>query len=263
MRGLDEYWRTPEPGNVPDSLLGPVNPEFSAQAEVADRRGLADTWGPYELVAMITNSSLNQYADSSVAGYNYVWVDSTAVRDSLTWYYVAAYSSGSYDLGTSYAGSKSPVTNTLESSNVNRNGASGLWMGTYPFATGHAYFPKTALGLKYIGAGIKAITVVDVASTETVPVRASLAQNYPNPFNPVTTIRYTVGATGGQSSVAGTVRLAVYDLLGREVSVLVQERQTPGNYEAQFDGSGLSSGVYLYRLQSGSITETRTCLLMK
>jgi hypothetical protein len=263
MRGLDEYWRTPAPGNVPDSLLAPINPEFSAQAEVADKRGLADTWGPYELVAMIPNSSLDQYADSSMAGYSYVWVDSTAVRDTLTWYYVAAYSSGSYDLGASYAGSKSPVTNTLESSNVNRNGASGLWMGTYPFATGHVNFPKTAQGLKYIGAGIKATTVVDVANTETLPANASLAQNYPNPFNPVTNIRYAVGATGGQSSVSSAVRLAVYDLLGREVAVLVQEKRTPGSYEVQFDGSGLSSGVYLYRLQSGSFTDTKKLLLMK
>ena len=83
-----------------------------------------------------------------------------------------------------------------------------------------------------------------VQDADAVPVEFSLLQNYPNPFNPTTEISYQV-------PVASTVRLAVYDLLGREVAVLVNERKAPGSYEVKFDGSSLSSGVYIYRLQAG------------
>jgi photosystem II stability/assembly factor-like uncharacterized protein len=73
------------------------------------------------------------------------------------------------------------------------------------------------------------------------PVGFNLDQNYPNPFNPTTVISY-------QLPVVSNVRLGVYDLLGREVAVLVNERKAPGSYEVKFDGAGLASGVYFYRL---------------
>jgi hypothetical protein len=90
----------------------------------------------------------------------------------------------------------------------------------------------------------------------------ALEQNYPNPFNPATLIRYAVGGTGGQGPPAGLVRLVVYDLLGREVAVLVNEPKTPGRYEVKFDGTGLASGVYLYRLSAGIYAESRKLLLV-
>jgi hypothetical protein len=84
-----------------------------------------------------------------------------------------------------------------------------------------------------------------------VPKETALMQNWPNPFNPTTSIGYTVGAGSGQQSVVSEVQLAVYDLLGREVAVLVDERKEPGNYSVKFDGSCLSSGTYIYRLTVG------------
>jgi hypothetical protein len=83
-----------------------------------------------------------------------------------------------------------------------------------------------------------------------------LEQNYPNPFNPSTRIKYTVG-------VANDVRLVVYDLLGREVAVLVSERKAPGSYKANFDGSALASGVYIYRFSAGSFVQSRKMTLVK
>ncbi len=77
---------------------------------------------------------------------------------------------------------------------------------------------------------------------ENPPTGSSLGQNYPNPFNPSTEIRY-------QISEVSHVTLKVYDLLGREVATLVNERLQPGSYETTFDGSGLASGVYFYRFQ--------------
>jgi len=84
----------------------------------------------------------------------------------------------------------------------------------------------------------------------------SLAQNYPNPFNPSTNISYTVPSHQ-------FVSLQVYDVLGRKVATLVNETKDAGTYSVRFDASSLPSGVYLYRLQAGSYSETKKLLLMK
>jgi hypothetical protein len=83
-----------------------------------------------------------------------------------------------------------------------------------------------------------------------------LAQNYPNPYNPTTVVSY-------QLPVAGAVRLVVYDILGREVAVLVDEKQGAGSYSAHWDARGFASGVYFYRLQAGEFAETKKMILMK
>jgi hypothetical protein len=88
------------------------------------------------------------------------------------------------------------------------------------------------------------------------PLRYALEQNFPNPFNPKTVISYQLPAVSD-------VRLVVYDLLGREVAVLVNDRRGPGRYEAAFDGTNLSSGVYLVRMTAGKYVQTRKILLMK
>ena len=91
---------------------------------------------------------------------------------------------------------------------------------------------------------------------ETLPNSFTLGQNYPNPFNPTTTIAYQVPATG-------LVTLEVFDLLGRSVSMLVNETISAGQYTVDFDAAELPSGVYLYRLTAGSNVETKKMLLMK
>jgi hypothetical protein len=97
--------------------------------------------------------------------------------------------------------------------------------------------------------------------TSSVPVEAKgfsyqLAQNYPNPFNPSTEIRYQVAGVSD-------VRLDVFDMLGRKVSTLVNERQAAGSYQVNFNAAGLSSGVYFYKLQAGTFVETRKMMLVK
>jgi hypothetical protein len=94
------------------------------------------------------------------------------------------------------------------------------------------------------------------AEREESPASITLNQNYPNPFNPTTEIGY-------QISEIGRTRLSVYDLLGREVAVLVDGVMPAGEHRVSFDASGLSSGVYLYRLQSDSMVETRRMTLVK
>ncbi|NOX65084.1 MAG: T9SS type A sorting domain-containing protein [Chlorobi bacterium] len=103
--------------------------------------------------------------------------------------------------------------------------------------------------------------IVSVDNKETIPVEFELKQNYPNPFNPSTTIRYSIPAVG--KGHAASVRLIIYDILGREVATLVNKEQSPGNYSVQFDASGLSSGLYVYRLTSGSYSKSLKLMLMK
>ena len=76
-----------------------------------------------------------------------------------------------------------------------------------------------------------------------MPLTFDLSQNYPNPFNPSTVIKHTIADVRSQKSDVKGVKLVVYDLLGREVAVLVNEKKAPGSYEVTFDGRGLASGL--------------------
>ena len=95
-----------------------------------------------------------------------------------------------------------------------------------------------------------------IISGNEIPAKFSLSQNYPNPFNPNTQINYTI-------ALDGQVTLRVFDILGKEVATLVNEKQNPGTYSLNFDGSNLSSGLYYYRLESGDYSDTRKMLLIK
>jgi hypothetical protein len=77
-----------------------------------------------------------------------------------------------------------------------------------------------------------------------------LTQNFPNPFNPNTIINY-------QLPISNFVSLKVYDAIGKEVSTLVNEKQNAGSYEIEFNGEGLPSGIYFYKLEVGSPREAR------
>ena len=105
------------------------------------------------------------------------------------------------------------------------------------------------------------LTFIFGNSFEELPNKFLLSQNYPNPFNPQTKIKFDVPANvKGQTS---NVKLVVYDLLGREVTMLVNEELKPGTYEADWDGSNFSSGVYFYKILSGDFVETKKMLMVK
>jgi len=92
----------------------------------------------------------------------------------------------------------------------------------------------------------------------------TLSQNYPNPFNPMTTIIFGVASSPLIPLQRGRfVKLVVYDVMGREVQTLVNERLQPGTYEAMFDGSLMNSGVYFYKITTGGYSETKRMILLK
>ena len=88
------------------------------------------------------------------------------------------------------------------------------------------------------------------------PEKFELSQNYPNPFNPATHLGFGI-------SNLGFVSLKVFDVLGNEVKTLVNEIKPSGYYEVQFDGSGLPSGIYYYKLEAGSFSQVRKMMLVK
>ncbi|MEO8447599.1 MAG: T9SS type A sorting domain-containing protein [bacterium] len=93
--------------------------------------------------------------------------------------------------------------------------------------------------------------------SQAVPVDFSLSQNYPNPFNPSTVINYQVAGSS-------EIKIIIYDIAGKEITELVNERQNAGTYEVDWNASGFSSGVYYYILEAnGNIIETKKMVLMK
>jgi frataxin-like iron-binding protein CyaY len=89
-----------------------------------------------------------------------------------------------------------------------------------------------------------------------IPKTFFLSQNYPNPFNPTTTIQYSI-------PTEGYVTLKVYDMIGREVKILVDEEKSPGKYEAIFNRASLPSGVYFYKLTACTFNQTKKMILLK
>ncbi|MDE3059334.1 MAG: right-handed parallel beta-helix repeat-containing protein, partial [Bacteroidota bacterium] len=129
----------------------------------------------------------------------------------------------------------------------------------------------TDVGLPYFGSApdlgaFEFDTTVVAVNKEQTPLRPEffLNQNYPNPFNPTTNLRFTIADFR-------FVRLAVYDILGRKVATLMNERKSPGTYDVNFNASGLSSGVYFYRLtvrptenrQVGNFVETKKMIIAR
>ncbi len=135
---------------------------------------------------------------------------------------------------------------------------SGLYWGaqyvalnpkTMPPATTALFIGDFRTGAILVATGVKDMT-------ETIPKSYALYQNYPNPFNPTTVISY-------QLSAVSNVTLRVYNVLGQEVTTLVNERQNPGSYTITFNAGNLPSGVYFYRLTAGKFMSVKKLMLLK
>ncbi len=100
------------------------------------------------------------------------------------------------------------------------------------------------------------VTSVEQLKDDFLPTEFLLYQNYPNPFNPSTTIQFAVPKTSN-------VTIKIYDVIGRQVAMLVDEEYQPGQFKVIFEAGQLASGIYIYRIQAGDFRKAKKFLLLK
>jgi hypothetical protein len=143
-----------------------------------------------------------------------------------------------------------------------------------PFHTGFALYPSRGTIRNDMGAyggplrRILTSTIIGIRSISNIkPDNFTLKQNYPNPFNPTTIISYALGISNipsdDKNENSFSVKLIIYDVSGKEISTLVNEKQVAGYYQLKFDASSLPSGVYFYSLQTENRSITRKMILLK
>jgi hypothetical protein len=108
----------------------------------------------------------------------------------------------------------------------------------------------------YSGGGTKCGGALLVENEDLAPLHFALEQNYPNPFNPSTTISFSLPSIS-------FVSLKIFDLLGREVATVVSEEMSAGKYTKQWNANGMPSGIYYFRLQAGSFSESKKLVLLR
>ena len=213
-----------------------------------------DSWGPYELVAIIPKNSLTSAIDLTIPGYHYVWEDRQVNPGFSYWYYVAAYKEGTY------TGPDGETTTRIETHNTNRNGATGLWQLTYPFATNNVNFGKSATtdaaasaaGLKNIGAvQVVYSALAPAGSVATVGVR-------PNPYKRAALHDNRANVYDHKLlfyNLPPVCKITIVDVSGLVIDV-INFSSTDANRGSTFwdmfskDGLEVASGVYLYVVES-------------
>ena len=174
--------------------------------------------------------------------------DAAAIAGKVPW--IATFTNRSWEGAGSCSWDFGDGSSSTEANPTHTYGTAGTYTVTLTVTgpTGSASERKVNL--------IRAVSSLYAGNVPGIPSTVVLYQNHPNPFNPRTVVRY-------QLSVASGVRLVVYDILGREVAVLVNEKKAPGSYEVMFDADRFASGVYFYRLTIGSFAQTRKMILVR
>ncbi|MFA6455412.1 MAG: SBBP repeat-containing protein [Bacteroidota bacterium] len=151
-----------------------------------------------------------------------------------------------------YEGSQATAPNTMR-----LDGKGNLFIGATTFrgTEGWAGYMNEGWSM-FTTIKYSQVSLSDVSREENILSSFSLHQNFPNPFNPSTTIRYDIPSSAH-------VKLTIHDILGREIATLVNEEQSAGWKEVQWNAKNVSSGIYLYKLQAGNFVESKKMLLMK
>jgi hypothetical protein len=145
----------------------------------------------------------------------------------------------------------SPGTASYIHAHTNLTGKRRNYCTVPPF-----YMPNQDAYIVHCGVDVVPLTGVGNINSPKLPTKYRLEQNYPNPFNPETQIVFDIPKTG-------FVSLKIYDVLGKEIAILVNEIKNPGSYKAVFDGASLVSGTYFYKLESNGFSTTKKMVLIK
>jgi hypothetical protein len=254
MRAVDRYQEQMAPGPIQDLYMKPVNPKFAGRADIlatpTKGMGQGREWGPYQLVAVIPKTALGSVTSPS-GTFNYLYEDKTVIYGFDYWYYVAAYKEGSY---TMYTGETIP---RIESSNLNRNGRSGLWLGTYSYADNNVNFPTTDAGKKDIGARFtvrsRTVSQSDLNNGVLVP------KAIPNPYKRAAAFDNIQSSTDHKIkffNLPARGRLTILDVAGQIVDQIDFDNQS-GVSDVTWtmfskDGVEVANGLYIFVVESGA-----------
>jgi hypothetical protein len=250
MRLADRYQEQMTVGGDNTPLKKPVNPKFDAFAYI-DAGSLKgeyqpDTWGTWDLVKVIPKADLVNFPKTSTPGYKYLFEDKDVVLGFSYWYYIAAYKEGNF------TGPSGEVTTRIETHSTNRNGATGLWVKTFPFSMNNANFPKTAQGKQDIGA-VQVVYSAAAASGVVANVgvrpnpykRAALHDNFSNVYDHKLLFY----------NLPPSCKITILDVAGQIIDVINFSSTDPSLGSVFWDmfskdGIEVASGVYVYVVES-------------
>ena len=196
------------------------------------------------------NTSLQRFFNNLITLDGYIYSDAIAYKENYS-------GINRLILNSTYASQKDTVIISGDPDKTSMTMSNGIYFQNYDFLIWVIYNKDSSGRSSLYG---KSVIVRNTGISETGNIlldRYSLSQNYPNPFNPKTVINYELRVT------SDLVSIKVFDVLGNEVSTLVNEKQTPGSYTVTFDGSNFPSGVYFYKLEAGDFAETKRMVLLK
>jgi hypothetical protein len=252
MRVSDRYQEQMTVGPRDASVYKPVSPKFDAFGKTLGTtlKGTyqPDTWGTWDLLKVIPKSDLANYKPAVTSGYTYKLEDKDVILGFTYWYYVAAYKEGTY------TGPDGETTNRIETHSTNRNGATGLWPGTFPFGFNNVNYPKDAAGLKAIGASQIVYSALapkgDVSAVGVRPnpyKRAALHDNRTLVFDHKL-LFYNLPPQS---------KITILDVAGQVIDVINFASSDPSKGSIFWDmfskdGIEVASGVYVYVVESPS-----------
>lgn len=252
LRLADRYQEQMSPTENLAPLKKPVNPKFDAFSDVSSSslkgQYQPDTWGTWDLVKTVTKAELAAFPRSTSVGYTYLYEDRDVVLGFSYWYYVSAYKQGTY------TGPGGETTTRIETHYTNRNGASGLWQKTFPFAPQNPNYPSSVAGLKSIGAVQRVFSALapagEVANVGVRPnpyKRAAFHDNLSNVYDHKLLFY----------NLPPSCTITILDVAGQLIDKIDFSSNDPNNGSIFWDmfskdGIELASGLYIYVVESPS-----------
>jgi hypothetical protein len=251
MRVVDRYEQQMTVGTRPASLYKPVNPKFDAFAKTNSNSTKGtyqpDTWGTWDLIAVIPKASVAGLTPATTTGYNYLYEDKDVIIGFSYWYYISAYKEGTF------TGPGGDVTNRIETHSTNRNGATGLWYLTFPFAQTNANYPATnPTLLKNLG-GAQVITsgLAPRGNLSKVGVK-------PNPYKKAALFDNRSQVYDHKLlfyNLPPQCKITILDVSGQIIDVINFTSSDPSKGSVFWDmfskdGIEVASGVYIYVVES-------------
>jgi hypothetical protein len=254
MRVVDQYEQQMSVGTRPANLYKPVNPKFDAFAKTNSNATQGtyqpDTWGTWDLIAVVPKANLGTTTPATSAGFNYKYEDKDVILGFQYWYYISAYKEGSF------AGPGGATTTRIETHSTNRNGATGLWLNTFPYAYNNANYPKDATGLKNLG-GAQVVTSALAPRNDVSKIGVR-----PNPYKRTALFDNRSQVYDHKLvfyNLPPQAKITILDVSGQVIDVINFVSNDPSKGSVFWDmfskdGIEVASGVYIYVVESPTMS---------